>query len=73
MTPSKRWRQDRVGSRRPVPRARPPLFVGASVGVTMFPDAGDTYDSVVARADSAMYRAKAEGRGRYQVSQPSSS
>jgi diguanylate cyclase (GGDEF)-like protein len=47
------------------------LFVGASVGVTMFPDAGDTYDSVVARADSAMYQAKAEGRGRFQFSRPS--
>jgi diguanylate cyclase (GGDEF)-like protein len=47
------------------------LFVGASVGVTMFPDAVDTYDSVVSRADSAMYQAKAEGRGRFRVS-PSS-
>jgi diguanylate cyclase (GGDEF)-like protein len=46
------------------------LFVGASVGVTMFPDAGDSYDSVVSRADSAMYQAKAEGRGRFQVSPP---
>jgi diguanylate cyclase (GGDEF)-like protein len=43
------------------------LFVGASVGVTMFPDTDDTYDSVVSRADSAMYQAKAQGRGRYQV------
>jgi len=43
------------------------LFVGASVGVTMFPDTGDTYESVVSRADSAMYQAKSEGRGRYQI------
>jgi diguanylate cyclase (GGDEF)-like protein len=41
------------------------LSVGASVGVTMFPEASDTYDSVVSRADSAMYQAKAEGRGRF--------
>jgi len=47
------------------------LFVGASVGVTIFPDGGDTYDSVVSRADSAMYQAKAEGRGRFRVCQPS--
>ncbi len=46
------------------------LFVGASVGVTMFPDAADTYESVVSRADSAMYQAKAEGRGRFRVCQP---
>jgi GGDEF domain-containing protein len=33
----------------------------------MFPDSGDSYDTVVSRADSAMYQAKAEGRGRYQI------
>jgi diguanylate cyclase (GGDEF)-like protein len=43
------------------------LFVGASVGVTMFPEAADTFDSVVSRADSAMYQAKANGRGRLQM------
>ena len=43
------------------------LSIGASVGVTMFPDATDTYESVVSRADSAMYRAKANGRGRFQI------
>ena len=45
------------------------LFVGASVGVTLFPEVADTYDSVVSRADSAMYQAKAEGRGRFQMCQ----
>ena len=30
-----------------------------------------TYDSVVSRADSAMYQAKAEGRGRFRTFQPS--
>jgi predicted signal transduction protein with EAL and GGDEF domain len=49
------------------------VFVGASVGVTMFPDGADTYDTVVSRADSAMYQAKADGRGRFKVCQPSSS
>ncbi len=48
------------------------LLVGASVGVTMFPEFGDTYESVVSRADSAMYQAKAEGRGRYQVARQAS-
>jgi len=46
------------------------ILVGASVGVTMFPDAFDNYESVVSRADSAMYQAKAEGRGRFRMSQP---
>jgi diguanylate cyclase (GGDEF)-like protein len=49
------------------------LFVGASVGVTMFPEDADTYDSVFSRADSAMYQAKAVGRGRFQMCQPQKS
>jgi diguanylate cyclase (GGDEF)-like protein len=43
------------------------LLIGASVGVTMFPESADTYDSVVSRADSAMYQAKADGRGRFKT------
>jgi diguanylate cyclase (GGDEF)-like protein len=43
------------------------LCIGASVGVTLFPDRGDTYDSVISRADSAMYQAKADGRNRFQT------
>jgi diguanylate cyclase (GGDEF)-like protein len=43
------------------------LLIGASVGVTMFPEKADTYDSVVSRADSAMYQAKADGRGRFKT------
>jgi diguanylate cyclase (GGDEF)-like protein len=43
------------------------LLIGASVGVTMFPQKADTYDSVVSRADSAMYQAKADGRGRFKT------
>lgn len=46
------------------------LHIGASVGVTLFPDDSDSYESVMARADSAMYRAKAEGRGRFKFSEP---
>jgi diguanylate cyclase (GGDEF)-like protein len=44
------------------------LSIGASVGLTMFPFPTDTFDSVVSRADSAMYQAKAKGRGRVEVS-----
>jgi len=43
------------------------LYVGASVGVTLFPEAADSFDSIVSRADSAMYRAKADGRGRFEI------
>ena len=42
-----------------------PLRVTVSVGVAMFPDDGvDTADGVIARADEALYRAKAGGRNR---------
>ena len=46
------------------------LRIGASVGITVFPERGDTYDSVVSRADSAMYQAKADGRGRFKTCRP---
>ncbi|MEO8018952.1 MAG: EAL domain-containing protein [Pseudomonadota bacterium] len=36
----------------------------ASVGVTMFPDDGTDLEDVIRQADLAMYRAKAQGRGR---------
>jgi diguanylate cyclase (GGDEF)-like protein len=36
----------------------------ASVGVTLFPDDGTDLEEVIRQADLAMYRAKAQGRGR---------
>jgi diguanylate cyclase (GGDEF)-like protein len=37
--------------------------IGCSVGVSMYPDHGTTSEVLLARADSAMYRAKAAGGG----------
>ncbi len=48
------------------------LSIGASVGVTVFPEPVDSYDSIMSRADSAMYQAKANGRGRFKTYQPTS-
>jgi len=42
--------------------------LGASVGIDLFPRPGDTAGVVLARADEAMYRAKAERRGGIVVS-----
>jgi len=40
------------------------LQVGCSIGVAFWPEDADECDALMAAADAAMYRAKAEGRGR---------
>jgi diguanylate cyclase (GGDEF)-like protein len=39
--------------------------VGASVGISLFPEHGDTAAELLQQADAALYQAKAEGRGRF--------
>jgi predicted signal transduction protein with EAL and GGDEF domain len=41
------------------------LRVSLSIGIAMFPQDGADAASLLANADAALYRAKAEGRGRY--------
>jgi diguanylate cyclase (GGDEF)-like protein/PAS domain S-box-containing protein len=41
------------------------LAVGASLGVSLYPDDGRTAESLMANADMALYRAKESGRGVY--------
>lgn len=40
-----------------------PVDVGASIGIALFPEDGDTAEALLKHADAAMYRSKAAGRG----------
>ena len=41
-------------------------FLSASIGVVVFPDDGDSVETLLKNADSAMYRAKESGRSRFE-------
>jgi diguanylate cyclase (GGDEF)-like protein/PAS domain S-box-containing protein len=42
------------------------IHLGASIGISIFPDDGDDAETLVKNADIAMYRAKERGRNNYQ-------
>lgn len=41
------------------------FFIGASIGMALYPDDGDTAEALLKNADIALYRAKHEGRNRF--------
>ncbi|WP_342129816.1 EAL domain-containing protein [Hydrogenophaga sp. OTU3427] len=41
------------------------LYVGASIGISLFPEDGDTVADLLRNADVAMHQAKAQGRNRF--------
>ena len=42
------------------------VFVGASIGISVYPDAGSTLDTLIKNADTAMYHVKGQGKNGYQ-------
>lgn len=42
------------------------VSIGASIGISVFPTQSDNAEALLQHADAALYRAKAEGRGRFQ-------
>lgn len=50
---------------RPIHVERKPLTVTPSIGIALFPDHGEDAQSLMQRADLAMYAAKAAGRNQY--------
>lgn len=42
------------------------MQVSASLGIACYPEAGDTYESLMQHADMALYRSKERGRNQYQ-------
>ena len=46
------------------------LQVNVSIGVSIFPDDGEDADTLIKCADKAMYHAKRNGRGNYQMFNP---
>ena len=45
--------------------------IGASVGIAVYPDHGDTAEALIKRADEAMYAVKHKGKNNYQFAQES--
>jgi diguanylate cyclase (GGDEF)-like protein len=46
------------------------LNIGATIGISVFPDDGDDTETLLRNADAAMYAAKENGRNRYQFFKP---
>ncbi|SHI65318.1 PAS domain S-box-containing protein/diguanylate cyclase (GGDEF) domain-containing protein [Clostridium cavendishii DSM 21758] len=51
---------------RPIKIKEKSIYSSASIGVTLFPTDADNYDMLLKQADAAMYKAKGNGKSRYQ-------
>lgn len=52
--------------REPILLPSGPLFVSASVGISIFPDDGDDFETILKHADIALYQAKDAGRNAFE-------
>ncbi|MEW8625737.1 MAG: EAL domain-containing protein [Candidatus Thiodiazotropha sp.] len=43
------------------------LYIGCSIGITYYPFGDDTLDNLIQQSDMAMYHAKQNGRGHYEI------
>lgn len=50
----------------PIALASTEVFIGASIGIARYPEDGPDAETLLKSADTAMYRAKAAGRNRFQ-------
>ncbi len=41
------------------------VFIGASIGISFYPEHGQTVDELISHADSALYQVKKEGKGNF--------
>jgi len=41
------------------------IFISTSIGISIYPDDGENYETLMKNADIAMYQVKSEGRGAY--------
>jgi diguanylate cyclase (GGDEF)-like protein len=46
------------------------VYTSASIGISVFPEHGQTYDDLLSHADEAMYQSKSRGRNTYTVFAP---
>ena len=42
------------------------IYISSSIGISIYPDDGESSDELIKHADSAMYKAKNGGRNNYQ-------
>lgn len=54
----------------PVELGRHKIHISASIGISLYPFADDDVDSLIKKADAAMYFSKSTGRNRYHVFSP---